>query len=372
MHIAKFLIALPLLIVTVVNAQESPSVSVGKDRTNLLLKFDLPKAIPNSEIIKLKNISNYELHEKINPEDLAAFATSEINRINALPDETKEERQEKKRELDSLASRITHPPGNLINGVPPECALDCSRITLQLTSRLDYDKTYVLTIAGVVLESNPVKPAEFKIEQKAEIAEALNASNTRKELRIRSTGPLSVPSGTLNIEEKTLRISADGTHVDEHPDTLTGTASQPDKVYNLLEVKLDKKLNAGRAHTLLIPASALDDGTSMPISAKGTITIPGLPSPPDDPKLSFEIATNAAVNQKPQFDFDFAWIEYDKFRKKKWKLGPELKADLGLGDTKSDNAISFALLASHSSKTSSMGKRPPKVQPQSAGDRKST
>lgn len=349
--ITKLLIALPLFIVTVVNAQESPSVSVGEGRDKLQLKFNLLNAIPRSELPKLQDISNYKLYELVKPEDLAANAAREIERINLIPDP-----DEKRKQLNELANQLRYPPPNLISA-GPQCDLDCARITLDLAGRLDYDKTYVLTIASVVLEGNPVKPVEFKIEKTANIVEALNASNTREEIRIRSTGPLTVSSSSLTIQEKTLRINAAGTRADEHIENLTAVASQPNNIANLIEVKLDQKLNAGQAHTLSIPGNLLTDGTGVPIAAKGTITIIGLPSPPDDPKLTLEVATNAAVHQKPQFDFDFAWVPPKKHLISTWKWRPELKVDVGLGDTKSDNAISLALLAIYSSNDSCIGKR---------------
>jgi len=356
MQTRNLLLALPLLLVTpVVNAQESPTVLVRKDRDKLQLKFDLPNAIPHSEIPKLQDINNYKLYEKVKSEDLATNVADEIERVNALVDN-----DEKKEQLANLVAHLRHPPGNLISAaVAPQCALDCARIVLQLTRPLDYDKTYVLTIAGVELEKNPVKPTEFKIEKTAKIVPALNASNTREEIRIQSTGPLAVSDGTLNIQEKTLRINAKGTHADEHTDTLTAVASQPDNLPNMIEVKLSDKLNEGQAHTLSIPEKQLSDGTGVPITAKGVITIPGLPSAPDDPKVTLEIATNAAVHQKPQFDFDFAWAPYHQYYLKKpaWFWQPEVKVDLGLGDSKSDNAISLALLADYSSNPSCMGKR---------------
>jgi hypothetical protein len=227
----------------------------------------------------------------------------------------------------------------------------------------------VLTIAGVVLENNPVKPTEFKIEKTAKIVEALNSSNTREELRIHSSGPLSVSAGTLNIREKTLHINAAGTRADEQPDTLTGVASQPSNLPNLIEVKLNEKLNEGQAHTLSISGKQLSDGTGVPITAKSVIIIPGLPSAPDDPNLTLEIATNAAVHQKPQFDFDLAWAPYQKYHLKKpaWFWQPEVKIDVGLGDSKSDNAVSLALLADYSSDPSCTGNRTLRDSSQSAG-----
>jgi hypothetical protein len=203
LYISKLLIALPLLIVTVVNAQESPSVLVGAGRDELQLKFNLINAIPRSEIPKLQNISNYKLYELVKPEVFAAIvagnAAVEIVRINSIVDE-----KEKKAELDKLADRLKYPPPypfpNLISAGPPVCDLDCARITVHLTGALNYDKTYVLTIAGVMLEGKPVKPVEFKIEKNASIVEALDASNTREEIRIRSTGPLAVSSRALSIE----------------------------------------------------------------------------------------------------------------------------------------------------------------------------
>src|ERR1051325_6842352 len=161
------------------------------------------------------------------------------------------------------------------------------------------------------------------------------------------------------IQEKTLRINAEGTHADEHTDTLTAVASQPNNLPNLIEVKLSEKLNEGQAHTLSIPEKQLSDGTGVPITAKGVITIPGLASPPDDPNLTLEIATNAAVHQKPQFDFDLAWAPYQKYHLQKpaWFWQPEIKIDVGLGDSKSDNAVSLALLADYSSDPSCIGRR---------------
>jgi hypothetical protein len=350
--ITKLLLVFPLLIVTVVNAQESPSVSVGQDRKALRLKFDLLNAIPRSEFRKLEDIGNYRLYELVKAEDVVVRVANEIERINSLSDPG-----EKSAQLRSLADQLRNPPPNLLNANPPKCELDCARITVGLTSRLDYDKTYVLTIAGVVLDNNPIKPVEFKIEKTAAIVEALEASKTRKELRIQSTGPLAVSSSSLTVEEKVLRINAAGTRADEDKNPLPAVATQPKNLPNLIEVKLNKELTEGKAHTLSIPGNILTDGTGVSIAAKGTITIAGLPSPPDDPELTLEVASNAAVHSKPQFDFDFGWVPEKRPLKLPLYWRPEVKADVGLGDTKSDNAISLALLGMYSSHTSCTGER---------------
>lgn len=357
MRFYRLLFALPLLISTTIHAQESPSVTVGTARTQLRIKLDLPKAIPSSEVPKLKDLGNYKVYELVSAEALAANIAREVERINGLPDG-----DVKKRALENLAATLKNPLPNLLSASPPDCRLDCARITLNLASALGYDKTYVLKIAGVVIDGNPLEPVEFKLEKTAAIAEALNASNTREELRIRSTGPLAVTApGKLSIQEKTLRINAEGTRAEDHIDNLTAVASQPGNTPNLIEVKLDQKLNEAQAHILSIPGSALTDGTGVPIAAKGTITIPGLSAPPDDPTLSIEIATNAAVGQKPQFDFDVAWAPYKKYHLSRpaWFWQPVIKADLGLGDTKSDNAITLALLAHYSSNPSNLAQLPP-------------
>ena len=84
MQTRNLLLALPLLLVTpVVNAQESPTVLVRKDRDKLQLKFDLPNAIPHSEIPKLQDINNYKLYEKVKSEDLATNASKGVvNRVS--------------------------------------------------------------------------------------------------------------------------------------------------------------------------------------------------------------------------------------------------------------------------------------------------
>jgi hypothetical protein len=329
-------------------AQDTPSVQVVDARTELRLSFDLLNEIPRPEILKLRDIRNYEVYEVKEAAALAASVALDVERINALKDE-----EQKKRELENLATILRSGPQNLISsGTAPECLLECARITVKLNNSIDYDKTYVLKINGVVFDGKPLTPVEFKIEKSASIVESLNASNTRKEIRIKATGPLASPAN-LNIQEKTLRINAEGTRVEDHFQNLTGVAKQP--APNLIEVKLDQKLNDGQAHTLSVPAGTITDGAGTSIDAKGTITIAGLPSPPDDPELTLELATNAAVGQKPQFDIDFAWAPYKKYRPwRRWYLQPELKVDVGLGDTKSDNAISLALLGLHPSKVSNI------------------
>jgi hypothetical protein len=357
MHLSKLLLALPLIVVTSVYAQETPSVTVGTARNELRIKLDLQNTIPRSEVIKLQQIGNYDVHEMVRPEELAGRIASEVERISLLPDGP-----DKKTQLDNLAARLKNPLPNLVNAAnPPTCFLDCARIILSLNSTLDYDKTYELKIAGVVIQGNALQPVEFKIEKTASIVESLNASNTREELRIRSTGPLDIAApGNLSIQRKTLRINAEGSRVENHIDNLAAVASQPSNSPNLIEVKLDQKLNEAQAHTLSIPGGPLTDGTGIPIAAKGTITIPGLPSASDDPTLSFGFDTNAAVGAKPQFDFDLMWAPYKKYilKRPSWFWQPNVKVDVGLGDTKSDNAVSLALFAHYSSNPSNLARLP--------------
>lgn len=351
-------LALLLLTSVSLRAQETPSVTVGSGRTVLQIKLDTVQAIPAAEALKLKQIGSYEVIEKRNADALAANVVMEVERINAIMDAAA-----KKDELDRLSASLRSPATNLVDGATqPKCVAECARITISLTSPLDYGKTYVLKLNGVVLGGSPVQPAEFKIEKTAAIVEALNVSNTRKEVRIQSSAPVVAPA-TLTLQRKTLRISADKTKVNEHFDNITATTvPQSSNNPNLVEAKLDKKLNEAQSHTLSTAANALNDGTGVALTAKGTIKIPGLPSPPDDPGLSLGLATNTAVGQKPQFDLDIAWGPSKKFHLKKpaWFWQPEVKIDVGLGDTKSDNAITLSLLAHYSSNPSNL--RTPKPQ----------
>jgi hypothetical protein len=349
-------LALLLLAPFVLQAQETPSVTVGTGRNELRINIDITSVIPATEVVKLKQIGTYEVSEVVSADTLAASVAAEVVRINAITDDAV-----KKTELTKLSTSLRSPAPNIVDSAStPDCKTtpDCSRITISLTSLIDYDKTYVLKLAGVMLGGSPVKPVEFKIEKSAAIVEALNASNTRKEVRIQATGPLVAPAppGTLSLQRKTLRISANGTKVVDHIDTIPATVTLSSTSQNLVEVKLDKKLNEAQSHTLSTPAGTLTDGTGVPIAAKGTIKIPGRASPPDDPELSLEVMTNAAVDQKPQFDLDIAWAPSEGYRIKKslWFWRPEAKIDVGLGDTKSDNAITLALLAQHSFDTSNL------------------
>ena len=350
MHPCRLLLCLPLL-ASVVYAQETPSVTVGTGRNELRIKFDPMNSIPRPEAQKLEQIANYEVHELIKPEELAARAAEEIDRINALPDG-----DDKNKQLTGLATTLRNPNRNLLSPTAPECRLECARIKVMLATPLDYDKTYVLTIAGVMIDGNAVKPVEFKLEKSAKITEALNSKKMREELRIQGTGPLNVSSATLNINRKTLRINDEGTRAVDHIDTLTSTASQPPGIPNLIEVTLAEKLNEAQSYTLQVPGNQINDGTGVAIETKGTITIPGLASPPDDPTVSLAVETNAAVGQKPQFDFDFAWAPYKRYawNRANWYWQPQVMVDVGLGDTKSDNAISLALLAHYSSTPSNL------------------
>ena len=349
-----------LFLAGVVYAQETPSVTVGTGRNELRIKFDPMQSIPRPEAQKLEQIGNYEVHELLKPEELAGRAAAEIDRINALPDG-----DDKNKQLTALATTLRNPNRNLLSATAPECRLECARIKVMLATPLDYDKTYVLTISGsVMIDGNPVKPVEFKLEKSATITEALNSKKTREELRIRGTGPINSPA-TLNISRKTLRINDEGTRAVDHIDNLAATASQPAGIPNLIEVTLAEKLNEAQSYTLLVPAGQITDGTGTAIETKGTITIPGLASPPDDPELSLAVETNAAVGQKPQFDFDLAWAPYKKYpwTRANWYWQPQVKVDVGLGDTKSDNAISLALLAHYSSIPSNLEPLPKEGEP---------
>lgn len=106
-----------------------------------------------------------------------------------------------------------------------------------------------------------------------------------------------------------------------------------------IELQAKKKLSPNQNHYFVVEARS-DDGKRL--SASGRVTVPGLPPLPAKPRVDVNISSELGGNLKPQFNF------FGSFRTRvigsqgsTFRIEPILTYDLGLGQTKSKNALTL-------------------------------
>jgi len=297
-----------LFFVSVAAAQETVSISLGTNRQILRISLNPFQPIDRNQQILLKNIGNYSLFEIQNPDDPALMRGVLQNNFAGLP----------------------------------VCDLDCARIQLTLRAPLDYGKTFTLKIAGLTLDGKPVRPIRFEIKGEAAIVSSLEGS--RGQIRVQAGVPVEESNPNLIVKETLLKVSDTGDKVVAEVKANTGKVIDSSAT-NELTLKLDRKLSEGNTHFLSIE-NDLTDGKGTNITAAGKIKIAGLPSPPTASPVDIKISTFAAHKQKPFFDLA-ANIglprPWNLDGVGEWYLEPKLSIDLGLGQTKSNNSIIFAI-----------------------------
>lgn len=301
-----WIITVILSLACVSAAQEVASVSLLDSRQTLRLKIDPVDALTRTQLNILSNIANYQLFEIQSPND-------------------------------PLSMRGVDRTGLIVLRAP-DCEFTCTRVTLELTTPLQYGSTFMLKVNGLVLDNSPFPPIRFDIRPKADIAGSIDSAETRRELRIKSQVSM-VATPAIIVEEKRLEITKDNSKVKENTSHRLA-APKKDVTFpaNDFPIILTKKLAEATAYTLVI-RNGISDGSGTNLPAKGTIKIPGLPAPPDAPSIDLKLSTLAAVHQKPQFDLVANLSRPNRYMLGLWYWEPKLTADLGLGQTKSKNAI---------------------------------
>ncbi|HXQ35380.1 MAG TPA: hypothetical protein VN843_15285, partial [Anaerolineales bacterium] len=235
----------------------------------------------------------------------------------------------------------------------PSCTGGCEEVTLNLTRDLPAQGSFLLVIRDLEAAGKPGK-VSFKVDPAAEIVGSWDANEKRSEFRVKSNVPLTLNSPpTVTVTRPVNRLTSNSLNVVEKQEPvkaslLPAAGAGPSSVF-IYSFRFEKKLLEGNEYDFTIP-SGLVDASNQTVVAKGKLKIPGAAAPPDDPKISLTVNSLSAVKQKTVLDFG---LSYKPLRKVKAftesftgnripvYFEPEIKADLGLRSTKSNNSVSF-------------------------------
>jgi hypothetical protein len=177
----------------------------------------------------------------------------------------------------------------------------------------------------------------------------------RNKIRVQSKADITATT-PLNVVDTTLQISADNTRVIPSNIPIPANVEDPQnpgkpapgattgKEFTLL---LNNSLAEARTHTLSI-ATGINDSSGNPVKTEGSVEIPGLPKAPDALNFELKLSSEAAHHQKPFFNLSSKYDAQDQIPIGHCFLSvnslpcywqPQISLDLGLGDTKSKNAI---------------------------------
>lgn len=304
-----------------VSAQDKPIVYIQEGRQKIRFEINPVEPLDQATENLLLNFNTYKLYEIAYPDE-----PDKMHGVDVTPSL-----------IDSTNS--------------PECFYRCTRVDLHLLAPLDYGKTYILKVTNLSAGSLPSTLVRFDVAPVAEILASLDVSKNRKELRVQAQIPIQIDPNVTSIvvERKGLKLTPDKTKVQDHPGKLKATSDPAQRsTDNDLTLTLEKRLAEAQSYNLVVkngivdvpPLSANPVPSPIPVKAKGTIKVPGLPSPPDAPAIDFKIASAAAVNQKPLFDLTANLSSPTILHAP--VLGyfePKAMIDVGLGQTKSANSV---------------------------------
>jgi hypothetical protein len=316
---ALFILVLAVMCRIAAAGQERLLVEVSSDRTEINIKFGSGQSMPaRFGQFGFKNIGNYILHE-LEPLDEPGSVSKD--------------------RTDLLLSQ----PG-------PEClGFNCQTIKLHLRQALNVNQTYILVLQHFTNAGSPVtirfdvKPSPSQPE-KAAILKGPDAYNQRAQLLLRSKTPIEV-AAQIEVRRLRYKLTPDNTGYVEDPDLITADVEQ--KTDTLFVLKLHRKLTENEDLNL-----SISDGISVKgqpgqsVRAEGKIKLGGIPTKPDEIRLDLNLASVAAVKQKPVFDLTGKLIPTRIYQvlDTDWIWEPTVNVDVGLRSTKSANSVTLAPL----------------------------
>lgn len=293
----KILIFIFVLITTAVSLGDvfGQTVTIENNRKWVVVNF-IGKPIPASEQDKFKVAANYKFYELLDPKGVNI-------RANAVHEIT----------VDDAEFRLAG-----------------EHLILKLNQALEYEKIYMLKISNAEWDKKEVPVIRFELG-KEPVVKAFN--DPRNKMRLESNVEMSQTG--VEVNETILKISPDKKSLLVEPTTVDVT---PEKITpTKMNLTFKRKLSEARNHYFVIGLRA-DDGT--PLTAKGKVTVPGLPPPNPNYNIDFTLSSEFGDHLKPQFNLSGV------FKKELWRsadrvfyLEPTVSFDLGLGATKSKNAI---------------------------------
>jgi len=281
------------------------TVLIEKGGKWVILKFP-GKPIIKSQFTDFQQTSNYGFYELFDPKGINIKAvpiqTIEIDRV----------------ELENGNENIGYQEVKLILKNPYNFALGA---------------IYMLKIDKAKWDNKLVPVVRFEPNAEATV-KAYN--DPRKKIRVESN--VQLKETAVQVVETTLKISPNEKTLVVDPQPIPTTAK---KRRNDLEIEFGDPLSENRNHYLKVNLET-DDGKSL--AAKTKVTIPGLPKPNPKPDIDIFLSSEFGGNLKPQFNL--AGVFKKQFAKSKnevFYFEPTVTFDVGLGATKSKNAIILEL-----------------------------
>ena len=272
-------------------------------------------------------------------------------------------------------------PRGISTAQPTGCYQNrCSLFDLTLSQDLKIGSTYLIKIDGV---SDTATLTRFETSNEAKITTSFINAERRNEIAVQA-GVSITPAADFKILRTVSSITKNTEGVPDVTPSPTPlhVSVMPKTPGNIIGVRLASKLQQGVSYDLSASGVVLNAGTrkdpiptSIPVSAIGIIELPGVPEPPDDPKIDVTLSSLAARHQKAVFDLvanftPLKRIPLGSAGKKKsgeeeneppnvltkeqqyrashkystrWAIEPSAAIDVGFRSTKSNNSITLTM-----------------------------
>lgn len=235
---------------------------------------------------------------------------------------------------------------------PAECSgVNCQLLRLNLDSGLSAGQSFILAISDFTDDGRPVT-LRFTVSpppatpEKAELTTGPNVFSLPSQLQLKSKQDITV-TPQVTVKRVFYKIRPDGSGFDMDPDKIDADVMRLTDRHYVLD--LHGSLIEGKKHFLVID-QGITDAAGQPVTAEGTVEIPGIPTEAEKQRYNISIASNTAVHQKPIFELSATLKPYDPDLHPKpafgteWLWEPTATVDVGLRSTKSANSVIIAPL----------------------------
>lgn len=246
-----------------------------------------------------------------------------------------------------------------------ESSVDCSTIIFNLDRILTSTDLYI--VSGIKLNGSALSPVAVNIPVPPTPATTVTATielvpgGSRKDLRITPPNQTLISAtNNLVLLDRYFELSKNGDRAIQREKKIDAEIiKQPEPAQEFppiplainasilsdptITIKSEKRLAEGQTHNLRIDTGISTVADQQKVEAKGKIPIAGLPRRADNLKLDFQFSTQAAVHQKPFFNFYLktAPKSFEAANNIFWE--PETTIDIGFGDSKSNKSLLFDL-----------------------------
>lgn len=209
------------------------------------------------------------------------------------------------------------------------------RFLLRVSNPLNLSKIYLLKINNARIGG--VSAPVVRIEADSKMAvRVYNEPGQYFELHSR----VEIDPTSIKVMRTKMEVTDDGKFLKLSPEPVEAVVPEGGDYFPTeIELQLKKRLAENRNHYFIVEGRS-DDGRKL--SATGKITVPGLPPPNTKPVIDVNFYSEVGGNIKPHFNF-FGILKYRFLGSETstFRLEPSLTYDLGLGSTKSKNALTL-------------------------------